>query len=134
MAENFKCSGNCLNCMPAQRAYCASQHAYSNMKVLDTMMGVVIAIQDDLKEMREKIEAPLTEIGLDKLIDRAKRLIKGNIRIEKVLLETAIINNWKNVYPPRESELARLNNDMREELKDILVLFLLIKKGLVILL
>ena len=57
MAENFKCSGNCLNCMPAQRAYCASQHAYSNMKVLDTMMGVVIAIQDDLKEMREKIEA-----------------------------------------------------------------------------
>lgn len=57
MEQNFKCTGNCLNCLPAQRAYCASQHAYSNMKVLDTMMGVVIAMQGDMKDMKEKIEA-----------------------------------------------------------------------------
>ena len=58
MEQNqFKCSGNCLQCQPAQRAYCASQHAYSNMKVLDQMMGIVIAMQGDMKEMKEKIEA-----------------------------------------------------------------------------
>lgn len=58
MAENqFKCSGNCLQCLPAQRAYCASQHAYSNMKVLDTMMGIVIAMQGDINTLSEKIEA-----------------------------------------------------------------------------
>lgn len=58
MAENnFRCSGNCLNCLPAQRAYCASQHSYSNMKVLDTMMGVVLSMQGDLKTLTEKIEA-----------------------------------------------------------------------------
>ena len=58
MEQNqFKCSGNCLNCQPAQRAYCASQHAYSNMKVLDQMMGIVISMQGDIKEMKEKIEA-----------------------------------------------------------------------------
>ena len=58
MEQNqFKCSGNCLNCQPAQRAYCASQHAYSNMKVLDQVMGIVIGMQGDIKEMKEKIEA-----------------------------------------------------------------------------
>ena len=55
--NQFKCSGNCLNCLPAQRAYCASQHAYYNMKVLDTMMGVMVAMQGDIKNMAEKIEA-----------------------------------------------------------------------------
>lgn len=55
--QNFKCSGNCLNCMPAQRAYCASQHAYSNMRVLDTMMNELMAMRGEFKTMAEKIEA-----------------------------------------------------------------------------
>ena len=57
MAENFKCTGNCLNCLPAQRGYCASQQAYSNMKVLDTMMGTLLSMQGDIKALSEKIEA-----------------------------------------------------------------------------
>ena len=59
MAENgnFKCSGNCLGCSPAQRAYCASQHSYSNMKVLDAVMGVVIQMNEKMSVMSEKIEA-----------------------------------------------------------------------------
>ena len=57
MEQNFKCTGNCLNCLPAQRQYCASQHAYSNMKVLDSMMGIVIGLQGDIKSLSEKIEA-----------------------------------------------------------------------------
>lgn len=58
MEQNqFKCSGNCLNCQPAQRAYCASQHAYSNMKVLDQMMGIVLGMQGEIKTISEKIEA-----------------------------------------------------------------------------
>ena len=55
--QNFKCLGNCLQCLPAQRAYCASQHAYSNMKVLDQMMGIVLGLQGDMKVLKEKIEA-----------------------------------------------------------------------------
>lgn len=58
MAENnFKCTGNCLNCLPAQRAYCASQHAYSNMKVLDAMMQEVLALHESVNTLSEKIEA-----------------------------------------------------------------------------
>ena len=57
MEQNFKCTGNCLGCLPAQRAYCASQHAYSNMKVLDSMMGTLLNMQGDIKSLSEKIEA-----------------------------------------------------------------------------
>lgn len=77
----------------------------------------LIALYREYIQLRESIKAPLTEIGLEKLVERAKRLSKGNIRVEKALLETAIINNWKNVYPPRESELERMSGDIREELR-----------------
>lgn len=77
----------------------------------------LISLYREYIKMRETINAPLTEMGLEQLIERAKRLSKGNIRIERILLETAIINNWKNVYPPRESELERLNDDMKTEMR-----------------
>ena len=79
----------------------------------------LIALYREYVQMREDIKSPLTELGLEKLINRAKQLSKGNIRVEKVLLENAIINNWKNVYPPRESELERMGEDMRDEMRDL---------------
>lgn len=78
----------------------------------------LIALYRQYIEMREEINSPLTKIGLEKLVERAKEISKNSIRIEKVLLETAIINNWKNVYPPRESELTRLSEGLRSELTD----------------
>ena len=60
----FRCPGNCLQCLPAQRQYCASQHAYSNMKVLDKIMetllgmkGQMDAMQGTVAELSAKIEA-----------------------------------------------------------------------------
>ena len=62
--QQFKCPGNCLQCLPAQRQYCASQHAYSNMKVLDRMMETLLgmktqidAMQGTVAELSAKIEA-----------------------------------------------------------------------------
>ena len=85
--------------------------------LLNTKDAELIAAYREYIKMRDKINSPLTEMGLEKLIERAKRLSKGNERIEKLLLESAIINNWKNVYPPRESELERMSDDMRSEMK-----------------
>ena len=79
----------------------------------------LISLYREYIRMRDEMKAPLTEPGLIKLIDRAKRLSKGNIRVEKVLLETAIINNWKNIYPPRESEIEKMGIDMRDELRSM---------------
>lgn len=86
---------------------------------LNTNDEELIAAYQDYIIMREEMNAPLNEMSLGKLIARAKRLSNNNVRVEKVLLETAVINNWKNVYPPRESELERLSADMRDEMKDL---------------
>ena len=87
--------------------------------LLSTNDVELVELYQQYIQARENMNAPLNETSLEKLIARAKRLSNNNIRIEKVLLETAIINNWKNVYPPRESELARLYDDMRNELRDM---------------
>lgn len=87
--------------------------------ILNTNDDELLELYKQYIIVRENMQAPLTDVGLVKLVERAKRLSKDNVRIEKILLETAIINNWKNIYPPRESELARMNEDMRDELRDM---------------
>jgi hypothetical protein len=69
--------------------------------------------------MRVGIDAPLTKTGLEKLIERCKRLSKDNIRIQRLLLESAIINNWKNVYLPRETEVQAVNKEVIDDLKSM---------------
>ncbi len=86
---------------------------------LSTKDGELLDLYQQYIQVRENMKSPLNETSLEKLIARAKRLSNNNIRIEKVLLETAIINNWKNVYPPRESELKRLNADLQNEMRDL---------------
>ena len=86
---------------------------------LSTNDGELLALYEQYIEMRNNMNAPLSETGLEKLVARAKRLSKDNIMIEKVLLENAIINSWKNVYPPRESELARLNEDLQSTMRSL---------------
>lgn len=50
--RQFKCPGNCLQCLPAQRQYCASQHAYSNMKVLDKIMETLLGMKNQIDSMQ----------------------------------------------------------------------------------
>lgn len=53
--QQFQCTGNCLQCLPAQRTYCASQHAYSNMRVLDKAMEVLTSMQEDIRAMQGEV-------------------------------------------------------------------------------
>lgn len=75
----------------------------------------------DYIEMREGINAPLTERGLKMLIQRNERLSNLNVEVQKILLETAIINNWKNIYSPNESNAPSYvkENKLLRELHDI---------------
>ena len=54
--QQFKCPGNCLQCLPAQRQYCASQHAYSNMMVLDRVMETLMKMQEQIGSMQGTIQ------------------------------------------------------------------------------
>ena len=83
-------------------------------------------INEDLRELykeyielRFTMEAPLTKTGLRKLIERCERLANNNVRVQKLLLEAAIINNWKNVYLPKEEELQVANQEQIKELKSM---------------
>lgn len=68
-------------------------------------------------QMRKSINAPLTIRGLKMLITRCTNLSHENAMVQKLLLENAIMNKWKNVYRPNEQEIeARLNAE-RNDLK-----------------
>ena len=61
---------------------------------------------DDLKElyleyikMRKMIKAPMTDRALTMLIKKVNELEPNNVENQKKLLEVAIMNNWKSVYP-----------------------------------
>jgi predicted phage replisome organizer len=66
---------------------------------------------DDLRElyleyikMRKMIKAPMTDRALTMLISKVNDLEPHSIENQKKLLEIAIMNNWKSVYPLRNTE------------------------------
>lgn len=105
---------------PAQLNTYLTNHLFNELyNLLSTKDGELLELYQQYIQTRENMKAPLNETSLEKLISRAKKLSKENVAVEKVLLENAIINNWKNVYPPRESELARLTADLQNTMRDL---------------
>lgn len=68
--------------------------------------------------MREEIGAPLTQRSLKMLIARCERISEFNDSIQKTMVETAIIQQWKSVYPPAKNEKGR--NAMLEDFGRVL--------------
>ena len=68
-------------------------------------------IDDSLRElyleyikMRKMIKSPMTDRALTMLIKKVNQLEPTSISRQKQLLETAIMNNWKSVYPLKEEK------------------------------
>ena len=59
---------------------------------------------DAYVDMREDIGQPISPSGLEMLIQRCNRLAKYNINKQRVMLEAATINGWKNVYSPNDND------------------------------
>ena len=55
--QQFQCTGDCLKCMPVQRQYCASQHAYQSMRMLQSLTASLEAMQGTIEELKEKVSA-----------------------------------------------------------------------------
>lgn len=51
------CTGDCRRCFPMQRAYCASQIAYNNMKLLESLMLSLNSLSQGMHKLNEKVEA-----------------------------------------------------------------------------
>lgn len=72
-------------------------------------------LYQDYVDMRDEIDAPISAKGIYKLIDRNERLTNGDVYLQRALLETAIINQWKNIYLPNEQDVK--NNTQLATLK-----------------
>ena len=71
----------------------------------------------DYIQMRQEMDAPLTPKGLQMLIKRNERLSKNNVKVQCLLLENSLLNGWKNVFLPTESELELASQETKEDLK-----------------
>lgn len=83
---------------------------------------------DDLRElyleyikMRKMIKAPMTDRALTMLISKVNDLEPHSLENQKKLLEIAIMNNWKSVYPLKNTgnnkQAAQPNTQAEELLK-----------------
>ena len=85
--------------------------------LLNTKEESLVELYREYIIMRDNMKSPLTPIGLRKLVERVEKLSNNNIKIQKLLLENAIINNWKNVYLPNESEIEKVSKDTQADLR-----------------
>ena len=77
----------------------------------------LIPIYKEYLETRKSIQAPLSERGLKMLITRVDKLSNGSYLVQKLMLENAIMNQWKNVYKPKDQEIASIRTAEQNELK-----------------
>lgn len=86
------------------------------------MYDILVDIDDtDLAELyreyvewRAKTEAPLTKQGLKMLIKRCERLSEFNVAVQKAMVETSLIQGWKNVFAPKDEEWKGVNDVLEE--------------------
>lgn len=63
MQQEFRCTGDCINCrkQPGERReqwqYCAAQFTYNSLKVLNNMQEQMMAMQDTIDSLADRIEA-----------------------------------------------------------------------------
>lgn len=61
----------------------------------------------DYIKMRKMIKSPMTDRALQMLINKVNELEPGNAERQRMLLEQAILNNWKSVYPLKEERVQK---------------------------
>lgn len=65
-------------------------------------------------EWRSTTDTPLTKQGLKMLIKRCERLSGFDTATQKAMLETSLIQGWKNVFSPKEEEKKGVNDVFEE--------------------
>lgn len=85
---------------------------------------------DDLRElyleyikMRKMIKAPMTDRALTMLINKVNELEPVSIENQKKLLELAIMNNWKSVYPLRNTANNKQDKQPSAQENELLKMF-----------
>lgn len=88
-----------------------------NLYIQEHAYAATWSLFNDYLEMRKEIGAPLTMRGLKMLLTRVEKLSDNNINVQRLMLENAIQNQWKNVYRPKDQEIEAANKALKNELK-----------------
>ena len=98
-----------------------------NNKYSDILSKVV---NDELRElyleyikMRKMIKSPMTDRALTMLINKVNELEPNSLENQKKLLETAIMNNWKSVYPLRDAGSQKQDKQPSKQEEELLKMF-----------
>lgn len=65
-------------------------------------------------DWRNTTDAPISKQGLLMLIKRCKRLSGYDVAIQRAMVETALIQGWKNVFTPKAEEQKGTNRIAEE--------------------
>ena len=88
-----------------------------NLYIREHAYAAIWTLLNEYLEVRKGIGAPLSMRGLKMLITRIEKLSNGNISVQRLMLENAIMNGWKNVYKPKEQEINAALEAQTNELK-----------------
>ena len=90
----------------------------NNLYILDERLTPEISMLfKEYLEMREEIEMPVTVRGLQTLVERLEELSNGNTQIQKLMLQNATMNQWKNLFRPSDKEIEAYSKALVESLR-----------------
>lgn len=88
-----------------------------NLYIKEHAYAAIWSLLNDYIEVRKEIGAPISMRGLKMLLTRIEKLSNGDISVQRLMLENAIMNQWKNVYKPKEQEIKAAHEVQTNELK-----------------
>lgn len=88
-----------------------------NLYILEEVPPQLQNLILDYLEVRKEIKAPLSVKGLKMLLSRLDKLSNSNVQMQKLMLENSIINKWRNVFRPTDSEIEAYSKALVEELR-----------------
>ena len=59
METNTTCNGKCINCPTVQREFCASQLAYNNMRMIESLMQEIGSLKETITNLQKDNETEL---------------------------------------------------------------------------
>ena len=75
------------------------------------------SLLNEFLEMRNEKGTPLNMRSLKMLLNRLEKLSNNNITMQRLMLENAIQNQWKNVFRPSDQEIEAASKALTESLK-----------------
>jgi predicted transcriptional regulator len=90
-----------------------------NLYIKEHASAAILSPLYDYLEMRKEIGTPLDMRSLKVFLTRLEKLSNNNINIQRLMLENATMNKWKNVYKPKDQEIEAASQALINELRQM---------------